>query len=129
MTEDQADAKIAELFDEPEVKPKKRYITDEETIADMDRKEREEQGRMLEEAAGMFLTHERDFWKIAVRHDVHVDSLSNCIFWDRLHALSESERTLQRIFMGRNRRWNSTVYTDGFAACCWRVPDWRRTHD
>lgn len=100
MTEDQADAKIAELFDEPEVKPKKRYITDEETIADMDRKEREEQGRMLEEAAGMFLTHERDFWKIAVRHDVHVDSLSNCIFWDRLHALSESERTLQRIFMG-----------------------------
>jgi|SRR5215469_11373387 len=100
MTEDQADAKIAELFDEPEVKPKKRYITDEETIADMDRKEREEQGRMLEEAAGMFLTHERDFWKIAVRHDVHVDLLSNCIFWDRLHALSESERTLQRIFMG-----------------------------
>ena len=86
--------------------------TDRQTIEDMDR---QEEARLLEEAAGMFLTHERDFWKIAVRHDVHVDSLSNCIFWDRLHALSESERTLQRIFMGSQR--------------CWRVPDWRQTHD
>jgi hypothetical protein len=72
-------------------------ISDEQQIAEL---ERGEQARLLEEASGQFLTFERDFWKIAMRHDVHTDSLSNCIFWDRLHALSESEKTLQRIFMG-----------------------------
>lgn len=72
-------------------------ITDEETIAQMDR---EENARLLEEAAGMFLTHQRDFMKVTARADVMTDCLTNCIFWDRLHALSESERTLQRIFMG-----------------------------
>src|ERR1700688_4974713 len=72
-------------------------ITDEETVAQMDR---EENARLLEEAAGMFLTHQRDFMKVAARADVMTDCLTNCIFWDRLHALSESERTLQGIFMG-----------------------------
>jgi hypothetical protein len=72
-------------------------ITDEQTLAEMDRNE---QARLLEEASGQFLSHERDFWKIATRHDVHVDSLANCIFWDRLRALCESEQTLQKIFMG-----------------------------
>ena len=71
--------------------------TDRQTTEDMDR---QEQARLLEEAAGMFLTHQRDFMKIAARADVRTDCLTNCIFWDRLHALSESERTLQRIFMG-----------------------------
>ncbi|MGC2529784.1 MAG: hypothetical protein WA639_18695 [Candidatus Acidiferrum sp.] len=72
-------------------------ITDEQTIAQM---EREDNARLLEEAAGMFLTHQRDFMKVAARADVMTDCLTNCIFWDRLHALSESERTLQHIFMG-----------------------------
>ena len=81
------------LFD---VEPKK-LISDEAQIAEL---ERNEQARLLEQAAGEFLTHERDFWKIATRPDVTSDSLSNCIFWDRLHALSESENTLQKIFMG-----------------------------
>ena len=48
----------------------------------------------------MFLTHQRDFMKIATRADVMTDSLTNCIWWDRLHALSESEKALQKIFMG-----------------------------
>jgi hypothetical protein len=71
--------------------------TDRLTIEDMDRKE---QARLLEEAAGMFLTHHRDFLKINSQRDVLTDPLGNCIWWDRLHALSESEHTLQRIFMG-----------------------------
>ena len=75
----------------------KTLISDEQQIAEL---ERGEQARLLEEAAGMFLTHQRDFMKIAARADVMTDCLTNCIFWDRLHALSESERTLQRIFMG-----------------------------
>jgi hypothetical protein len=72
-------------------------MTDEQQVEELERKE---QARLLEEAAGFFLTYERDFWKIASRQDVHVDSFTNCIFWDRLHALSESERALQKIFMG-----------------------------
>jgi hypothetical protein len=72
-------------------------LADKQAIEELDRKE---QAQLLEMAAGIFLTRERDFWKIATRHDVHVDSLANCIFWDRLHALSESERALQKIFMG-----------------------------
>src|SRR5262252_4532231 len=75
----------------------KTLISDEQQIAEL---ERGEQARLLEEAAGMFLTHQRDFMKIAARAEVMTDCLTNCIFWDRLHALSESERTLQRIFMG-----------------------------
>jgi hypothetical protein len=70
---------------------------DRQAIEDMDR---QEQAGLLEEAAGFFLTHHRDFLKINAQRDVLTDPLGHCIWWDRLHALSESERTLQRIFMG-----------------------------
>jgi hypothetical protein len=54
-TEDELDAKVAKLFDEltknsPDGKVKKRLISDQETIAQM---EREEAARFMEEACGM----------------------------------------------------------------------------
>ena len=63
--EDELDAEIAKLFDvenAPRGKAKKRLITDEETIAQMDR---EEDARRMEEACGLFLTREREFQRIA----------------------------------------------------------------
>jgi len=70
---------------------------DRQAIEELDRRE---QARLLEEAAGFFLTYHRDFLKINAQRDVLTDPLGHCIWWDRLHALSESERALQKIFMG-----------------------------
>jgi hypothetical protein len=71
---------IARLFD-LETAPKKRLISDEETLAQM---EREEEGRRLEEACGLFLSAERRFQKLNAHPDKLTDPKVNVAWWDAL---------------------------------------------
>lgn len=99
-TEDELDAEIAKLFDvEPKVemvngKPR---ISDEATIAQM---EREEQARRLEEACGMFLSAERRFQKLSAHPDKVTDPKVNLAWWDALESVYEREKVVQRLFVG-----------------------------
>ena len=101
-TEDELDAQIAKLFDldtesAPDTKAKKRLISDEETIAQM---EREEAARRMEEACGLFLTREREFQRIAQHPRVVSDPQMNALWWDRLEAVYVAEKAVQRLFVG-----------------------------
>ena len=101
-TEDELDAQIAKLFDldtenAPDTKVKKRMISDEKTIAQM---EREEQARRLEEACGMFLSAERRFQKLSPHPDKVTDPKVNLAWWDALDSVYECEKAVQRLFVG-----------------------------
>jgi hypothetical protein len=100
--EDELDAEIARLFNEvtenaPDGKVKKRLITDEETIAQM---EREEAARRMEEACGMFLTAERRFQKLCAHPDKVTDPKVNLAWWESLELVYERERVVWRLFVG-----------------------------
>jgi hypothetical protein len=102
MTEDEADAKVATLFEEikatkVEMVNGKPRISDEATIAQM---EREENSRRMEEACGMFLTAERDFQKIDAHPAKASDPQVNLVWWDRLQTVYEREKVVQRLFVG-----------------------------
>jgi hypothetical protein len=101
-TEDELDAKIANLFDEVtttkvEMVNGKPRISDEATLAQM---EREEAARRLEEACQIFLTREREFQRIAEHPRVVSDSRMNCLWWDRLEAVYLAEKAVQKLFTG-----------------------------
>ena len=101
-TEDELDAQIAKLFDldtenAPDAKVKKRLISDEETIAQM---EREEEARKMEEACGMFLSAERRFQKLDAHPDKVTDPRVNLAWWDALDSVYEREKVVQRLFVG-----------------------------
>src|ERR1700751_2633334 len=101
-TEDELDADIANLFDEVTItkfetvngKPR---VTDEQTIAQM---EREEDARRMEEACGMFLTAERKFQKLSAHPDVVTEPKLNIAWWDPLDDVYRKERTVWRLFVG-----------------------------
>ena len=99
MTEDEADAKVATLFDEittieVEMVNGKPRISDEQTLADMEAEER------MREACGMLLTAERRLQKIAAHPDVVTDSKINCMWWDSLERVYECDKALWRLFVG-----------------------------
>jgi hypothetical protein len=99
-TEDELDAEVAKLFDvenAPDGKVKKRLISDEETVAQM---EREEAARRMEEACGLFLTREREFQRIAQHPRVVTDPQMNALWWDRLEAVYVAEKAVQKLFTG-----------------------------
>ncbi len=101
-TEDELDAEIAKLFDEGtttkvEMVNGKPRVTDEQTIAQM---EREEDSRRMEEACGMFLTSERKFQKLSAHPDVVTDPKLNIGWWDALDDVYRKERTVWRLFVG-----------------------------
>jgi hypothetical protein len=101
-TEDELDAQGAKLFDldtenAPDTKVKKRLISDEETIAQM---EREEQARRLEEACGMFLSAERRFQKLSAHPDKVTDPKVNLAWWEALESVYDREKVVQRLFVG-----------------------------
>jgi hypothetical protein len=101
-TEDELDAEIAKLFDEVtstkvEIVNGKPHVTDEQTIAQM---EREEDARRMEEACGMFLTAERKFRKINSHPDVVTDPRLNGEWWDSLELVYRAEKTVWRMFVG-----------------------------
>jgi hypothetical protein len=101
-TEDELDAEIAKLFDEVtttkvEMVNGKPRVTDERTIAQM---EREEDARRMEEACGMFLTAERRFQKINSHPDVVTDPKVNLAWWESLEQVYERERVVWRLFVG-----------------------------
>jgi hypothetical protein len=101
-TEDELDAEIAKLLDEltenaPDGKVKKRPITDEETIAQM---EREEAARRMEEACGMFLTAERRFQKLCNHPDKVTDPKVNLAWWEAMESVYEREKIVWRLFVG-----------------------------
>lgn len=100
--EDELDAQGAKLFDldtenAPDTKVKKRLISDEETIAQM---EREEQARRFEEACGMFLSAERRFQKLSAHPDKVTDQKVNLAWWEALESVYEREKVVQRLFVG-----------------------------
>ena len=102
MTEDEADAKVATLFDEikatkVEMVNGKPRISDEATIARMDR---EEEARLMQEACGLFLTAERLFQKFDAHPDKVTDPKINLAWWDALEHVYECEKTVQRLFVG-----------------------------
>jgi hypothetical protein len=101
-TEDELDAEVAKLFEEltknaPDGKVTKRLITDEETIAQM---EREEAARRMEEACGMFLTAERRFQKLCDHPDKVTNSNLNVAWWEALEQVYEREKIVWRLFVG-----------------------------
>jgi hypothetical protein len=102
---------------------------DKQTIAGMDRADREEEARLLELACQMFLTREREFQKIAQHPDVVTNPQMNCLWWDRLEAVYAARKHCRNCSWALSRPWSKTVCTRGSGRCCWRVPDWRRTHD
>ena len=97
-TEDELDVDIANLFDEVTItkvetvngKPR---VTDEQTIAQM---EREEGARRMEEACGIFLTAERKFQKLSAHPDIVTDPKLNIAWWDALDDVYRKERTVWR---------------------------------
>ena len=93
-TEDELDAQIAKLFDVEETKPR---ISDEATIAQM---EREEDARRMEEACGMFLTAERRFQKLDAHPDKVTNPAVNLAWWDALESVFQREKVVQRLFVG-----------------------------
>ena len=96
MKTEELDAEIARLFD-VETAPKKRLISDEETLAQM---EREEEGRRLEEACGLFLSAERRFQKLNAHPDKVTDPKVNVAWWDALESVYEREKVVWRLFVG-----------------------------
>ncbi len=99
-TEDELDAEIAKVFhveNAPDGKSEKRLISDEETVAQM---ERDEAARRMEEACGLFLTREREFQRIAQHPRVVTDPQMNALWWDRLEAVYVAEKAVQRLFVG-----------------------------
>ena len=101
-TEDELDAEIAKLFDEVtttkvEMVNGKPRISDQATL---DQMEREEAARRLEEACGLFLTHEREFRRIAQHPRVVTDPQMNALWWDRLEAVYVAEKAVQKLFTG-----------------------------
>ena len=101
-TEDELDAEIAKLFDEVtitkvEMVNGKPQVTDEHTIAQM---EREEGARRMEEACGMFLTAERRFQKLNSHPDKVTDPKVNMAWWESLEQVYERERVVWRLFVG-----------------------------
>lgn len=99
-TEDELDAEIAKIFDDvTEVKMVngKPRISDEATIAEM---EREEQARRLEEACGMFLSAERRFQKLNTHPEKVTDPKVNLAWWEALESVYEREKVVQRLFVG-----------------------------
>jgi len=101
-TEDELEAEIAKLFDEVtttkvETVNGKRHISDDETIAQM---EREEDARRMEEACGMFLTAERRFQKLSALPDVVSDPKVNVAWWEALEHVYEREKVVWRLFVG-----------------------------
>lgn len=101
-TEDELDAKIANLFDEVtttkvEMVNGKPRISDQATL---DQMEREEAARHMEEACGLFLTREREFQRIAQHPRVVTDPQMNALWWDRLEAVYVAEKAVQRLFVG-----------------------------
>jgi len=98
-TEAELDANIAKLFDEDtttkvETVNGKPYVTDEQTLADMEAEER------MREACGMLLTAERRFQKISALPHVMTDSKINCMWWDSLESVYQADKALWRIFVG-----------------------------
>ena len=75
----------------------KPYVSDEETIAQM---EREEAARRMEEACGMFLTAEREFQRLSSRPDVVSDSRINVLWWDSLERVYQAEKAVWKLFVG-----------------------------
>lgn len=99
-TEDELDAEIAKIFDDvTEVKMVngRPRISDEATIAEM---EREEQARRLEEACGMFLSAERRFQKLNTHPEKVTDPKVNLAWWEALESVYEREKVVQRLFVG-----------------------------
>ena len=101
-TEDELDAQIAKIFDEVttnkiEMVNGKPRISDEATIAQM---EREEEGRRLEEACGLFLSAERRFQKLSAHPDKVSDAKVNVAWWDALESVYEREKVVWRLFVG-----------------------------
>ncbi|MGE5818086.1 MAG: hypothetical protein ACM37Z_08700 [Deltaproteobacteria bacterium] len=99
MTEDEADAKVATRFDEikatkVETVNGKPYVTDEQTLADLEAEER------MREACGMLLTAERRFQKISAHPHVVTDSKINCMWWNALESVYQADKALWRIFVG-----------------------------
>jgi hypothetical protein len=100
--EDELDAGIAKLFDEDstdkvEMVNGKPRISDEATLAQMERKEA---ARRLEEACQIFLTREREFQRIAQHPRVVTDPEMNCLWWDRLEAVYVAEKAVWKLFVG-----------------------------
>jgi hypothetical protein len=97
-TEDELDAEIAKLFDDDTTpKVNKPRISDETTLAQM---EREEAARRLEEACGMFLSAERRFQKLSAYPDKVTDPKVNLAWWEALESVYEREKVVQRLFVG-----------------------------
>ena len=117
-TEDELDAQIAKLFDvdsenAPDTKVKKRLISDQETIAKM---EREEEARKMEEACGMFLSAERRFQKLDAHPDKVTDPRVNLAWWESLQTVYECEKVVH-FLRGLSPRWSRTSCTPGSAPC------------
>jgi hypothetical protein len=97
-TEDELDAEIAKLFDDDTTpKVNKPRISDETTLAQM---EREEAARRFEEACGMFLSAERRFQKLSAHPDKVTDPKVNLAWWEALESVYEREKVVQRLFVG-----------------------------
>jgi len=101
-TEDELDEKMAKLFDEVtitkvEMVNGKPRVTDEQTIAQM---QREEAARRMEEACGMFLTAERRFQKLSALPEVVSDPKVNVAWWEALEHVYEREKVVWRLFLG-----------------------------
>ena len=94
-------------------------ISDQATL---DQMEREEAARRMEEACGMFLTHEREFRRIAQHPRVVTDPQMNALWWDRLEAVYDAEKAVARSSSsGLSRRWRTTGSTRSSGACCWKA--------
>jgi hypothetical protein len=101
-TEDERDVETAKLFDEVtttkvEVVNSKTHVTDEQTIAQM---EREEEARRMEEACGMFLTAERRFQKLCDHPERVTNPKVNLAWWESLEQVYEREKVVWRLFVG-----------------------------
>jgi hypothetical protein len=99
MTEDEADAKVAELFGVTKIETVNGHqkISDEMTL---DQMEREEAARRMEEACGMFLTAERRFQKLNSHPDKVTDPDVNVAWWESLEQVYEREKVVWRLFVG-----------------------------
>lgn len=102
MTEDEADAEIAKIFDEVtttkvEMVNGKPCIAEEATLAQM---KREEAPRCMEEACGMFLTADRRFQNLDAHPDKVTDVALNLAWWESLEQVYERERVVWRLFVG-----------------------------
>ena len=101
-TEDELDEKMAKLFDEVtitkvEMVNGKPRVTDEQTIAQM---QREEAARRMEDACGMFLTAERRFQKLSALPEVVSDPKVTVAWWEALEHVYEREKVVWRLFVG-----------------------------